>query len=348
MTLKTMTFKVSKLLLFIMILVLITQQGVLAKSIKFKIATLSPDGSMWMEKMLKGAKQVAAKTDNRVTFKFYPSGRMGNDKMVLKKIKIGQLHGGAVVSGSLSRFFNANQLYAQPMKFNTLDEEDYVRKHMDDYIIKGLDDKGFVTFGLIGGGFSYIMSKKPVETIEDLRKQKVWIPDNDTISSESIDAFGLSPIPLPIADVRTSLQSGLIDTVATSPVGALVLQWHTQVKYVTQLPLIYLSAMLAIDKKHFLKVSLSDQQIIRSVMSQISKEIQVQNRIDDIKNIAILKSRGISFIIPNPKAMKEWKNVGNTASKKMVESGVLPKKIADELEMHLKNFHDSRQAANAE
>ncbi|MCF6245841.1 MAG: TRAP transporter substrate-binding protein DctP [Desulfobacula sp.] len=343
-----MTLKISKQILFILILVLVTQQSVTAKSVKFKIATLSPDGSMWMEKMLKGAKQVTQKTDNRVTFKFYPSGRMGNDKMVLKKIKIGQLHGGAVVSGSLASFFTANQLYSQPMKFNTLKEVDYVRKYMDDYITKGLAEKGFVSFGLIGGGFSYIMSKKPVETVQDLRKQKVWIPDNDTISSESIEAFGINPIPLSIADVRISLQSGLIDTVATSPVGALVLQWHTQIKYVTQIPLIYLSAMLVLDKKQFSKVSPSDQQIIRREMSQISKEIQAQNRIDDIKNIAVLKNRGIIFITPNPAAMEEWKSLGKKASRKMVESGVLPKGIADELEMHLKNFHKTRQADNAE
>ena len=318
-----------------------------AKPVKFKIATLSPDGSMWMEKMLDGAKKVALETENRVTFKFYPSGRMGNDKMVLKKIRIGQLHGGAVVSGSLSQFFKANQLYAQPMKFKTLEEIDYVRQYLDPFITEGLEKKGFVTFGLIGGGFSYIMSKYPIETVRDLRRQKVWIPDNDTISQDSIKAFGVNPIPLPIADVRISLQSGLIDTVATSPLGALVLQWHTQIKYVTQVPLIYLYAVLAIDKKKFMKVAESDRKIVRQIMGRVSKEIQARNRIDDEKNIKVLKKRGITFITPGPDAMREWNQVGKNASDKMIESGVLPRKICDELDMHLKTFHKTSQTANA-
>ncbi|MBW2100225.1 MAG: TRAP transporter substrate-binding protein DctP, partial [Deltaproteobacteria bacterium] len=76
-----------------------------AHAVVFKIATLSPDGSFWMQKMREGAEEVAQKTNNRVRFKFYPGGVMGDDKVVLRKIRIGQLHGGAVVSGSLSDYF---------------------------------------------------------------------------------------------------------------------------------------------------------------------------------------------------------------------------------------------------
>jgi TRAP-type C4-dicarboxylate transport system substrate-binding protein len=45
-----------------------------------KIATLSPEGSEWMQKMRAGAKEIALKTDNRVKFRFYPGGIMGNDR----------------------------------------------------------------------------------------------------------------------------------------------------------------------------------------------------------------------------------------------------------------------------
>ena len=244
-------FHTFKPLLLILFILFVTDN---ALAVRLKIATLSPEGSMWMEKMRKGAVNVAKATNNRVKFKFYPGGVMGNDKAVLRKIRIGQLHGGAVVAGSLSRFFPANQLYAQPMKFKTIKEVDYVRQHMDQFIIDGLDKAGFITFGLTGGGFAYIMSQQPVKTVHDLRKQKVWMPDNDKISQDSIKAFGITPITLPIADVRTALQSGLINTVATSPVGAIVLQWHTQIKYVTNIPLIHLHAVLAIDKKKFSEI----------------------------------------------------------------------------------------------
>jgi TRAP-type transport system periplasmic protein len=305
----------------------------------FKIATISPEGSMWMEKMRQGAEEVSAQTQNRVKFKFYPGGVMGNDKAVLRKIRIGQLQGGAVVGGSLSAFFPANQIYAQPMKFTTLEEVDYIRQHMDSFITDGLDEAGFVTFGITGGGFAYIMSKEPITTVEDLQKRKVWIPDNDKLSQDAVAAFGVAPIPLPIADVRTSLQSGLIDTVATSPVGAIVLQWHTQIKYVTNIPLIYLYAVLAIDKKKFVKISSQDQAVVTRVMTRAFKQIGLQNREDDSKAVAALKNQGIEFITPDKAIREEWIKTAGKASQKMVDSGTLPKAAVDKMDRLLKEFH---------
>ncbi len=305
----------------------------------FKIATLSPEGSMWMKKMRAGAKAVATETENRVKFKFYPGGVMGNDKAVLRKIRIGQLQGGAVVAGSLSSFFPANQVYSQPMKFKNQEEVDYVRQHMDDFIIQGLEDGGFVTFGLSGGGFAYIMSKEPIETVADLRKRKVWIPDNDQLSRDAVATFGVSPIPLPLSDVRTSLSSGLIDTVATSPVGAIVLQWHTEIRYVTNIPLLYLHAVLAIDKKRFKRISAQDQEIVTRIMTRAFKEIDQQNRDDDSEAVAALKKQGIKFITPLGDDLALWLATAGKASEKMVTSGTLPKKAADRLDNLIAEFH---------
>lgn len=305
----------------------------------FKIATLSPEGSMWMEKMREGAKAVAKETDNRVKFKFYPGGVMGNDRAVLRKIRIGQLQGGAVVAGSLSTFFPANQIYSQPMKFKSQEEVDYVREHMDAFIMQGLEEAGFITFGLSGGGFAYIMSKEPIETVADLKNRKVWIPDNDKLSSDAVSTFGISPIPLPLADVRTSLSSGLIDTVATSPVGAIVLQWHTQIRYVTNIPLIYLHAVLAIDKKRFKRMSPADQAIVTRIMTRAFREIDLQNRRDDANAVAALKNQGIEFITPKQADLDLWLATAGEASEKMAASEARFKQAAEKMDALLAEFH---------
>lgn len=338
-----MILTIFKRLMLILFIMLITDN---VQAVRLKIATLSPEGSMWMEKMRNGAKQVAQKTDNRVKFKFYPGGVMGDDKTVLRKMRIGQLHGGAVVGGSLSRFFPANQIYAQPMKFKSLAEVDYIRKYMDQYIIKGLDKAGFTTFGIIGGGFAYIMSQKPVPTVQALRKQKVWIPDNDKISQNSIRAFGITPIPLPISDVLTSLQSGLINTVAISPVGAVVLQWHTQIEYVTNIPLIYLYGILAIDKEKFLKIAEQDRKIVTQVMTKTSKAIETENIKDNIKAIQVLKNRGVTFLTPEQDARKNWYQIAKSASEKMVESNTLPRDVVDTIDSYLARFHSREITAD--
>jgi len=131
--------------------------------------------------------------------------------------------------------------------------------------------------------------------------------------------------------------------VVTSPVGAIVLQWHTQIRYVTNIPLIHLHAVLAIDKKKFSKIAEHDQNIITQIMTKAMQEIGIQNKKDHIKAIQALKNQGITFINPSQQAIKEWHSAARNASEKMVDSGVLPQKIVNQVNRHLADFHSKAQ-----
>lgn len=323
----------------VVLLVLMSSQ---AHAVVLKIATLSPEGSSWMEKMRQGAKEVAQKTNNRVRFKFYPGGVMGNDSAVLRKIRIGQLHGGALTAGSLFRFYTDCRVYSLPLKFQSFQEVAYVRERMDPLIIAGLEKGGFVTFGLAGGGFAYVMSNAPVRNIDELRKQKMWIPDNDSTFLETIKVFGIRPIPLPIAEVRTSLQTGLINTVAISPVGALVLQWHTQVKYLTEIPLVYVYGLLAVDRKAFSKIVPGNQKIVHGIMGRVFLEIDRQNREDNEKALEVLRKQGIQSIKPPPEMMSDWFAVASAVSKRLIEEGRLSQEILNILDRNLEDYRSKQ------
>ena len=328
-------------ILFIFLFLFFTGQ---VEARTLKIATLSPDGTMWMRVMRNAAKDVAKQTNNQVRIKFYPGGVMGGDEAVLRKIRLGQLQGGVFVSGTLAKFYPANQVYTLPLIFKSYKEVDYVRDRMDGTIMQGLEDNGFVTFGLAEGGFAYLMSKEPVRSIEDLRKQKVWIPDNDETSLEILKIFGVSPIPLSLADARSALQTGLINTVAASPVGAIALQWHTQVNYVTDIPLFYLYGMLAVDRKAFLKFPQEHQIILRETMGEAFSKIDRQNRKDNDEALKALHRQGLQFLQPSMDALKNWQTSSFDATEQMIRAGRLPKDIIDVLKGHISDFRS--QASN--
>ena len=317
-----------------------------AQAIKFKIATLSPEGSVWMEKMREGAKELANKTNNRVQIKYYAGGVMGDDKAVLRKIRIGQLHGGAVVGGSLSRFYPDNQIYGLPLIFKSFEEVDYVRKHLDQRIIEGIEKGGFVTFGIAEGGFAYVMSKNAIRTVNEMRQQKVWIPDNDPMIRETIKAFDITPIPLSIADVRAGLQTGLINTVATPPIGAVALQWHTQVRYLMDEPFLYIYGVLAVDRKVFNKLSLEDQRVFREIMGRIFKELDRLNREDNVKAMETLRRQGIEFIKVPDESLTKWYNDAATVPRRLIEAGKLTQGMVDTLETLLKDYRSKQNNAN--
>ena len=325
-----------RLLLIAIFLVAFT--AIPAQAVVLKIATLSPDGSTWMRKMREGARNVAQATENRVRFKFYPGGVMGNDRAVLRKIRVRQLQGGAFSGGTLSGYYSDAQIYSLPMMFKSLEEVDYVRRYMDTFIIEGLAQNGFVTFGLADGGFAYVMSNQPVASIDALRKLKVWIPAHDKMIMEAMKGFDIDPISLPIADVRTGLQTGLIDTVAISPVGAIVLQWHTQVKYLTKLPLVYLYGILAVDRKAFDKIAPADQAVVFRIMGETWREMDAMNRRDNAKALDALRSQGITFVEPPAEARDEWYRLAEAINRQIIAAGHISPGAINKLESHLNDY----------
>ena len=113
-----------------------------AAAATLKIATLSPEGSVWMKMLRDGGAQVEADTGGRVSFKFYPGGVMGDDKAVLRKIRVGQLHGAVVTAGALVQNYPDIGLYSLPMAFRSGSEADYVRGRMDVGLLAGLEGEG--------------------------------------------------------------------------------------------------------------------------------------------------------------------------------------------------------------
>ena len=112
-----------------------------------------------------------------------------------------------------------------------------------------------MAFGLTETGFTYLMSAKPTRTFDDLKGRKAWMMQDDPVSLAIVEAAGLSPVPLPISDVLTGLQTGLIDTVAAPPVGAIALQWFTKAKYLTDLPITYVCGTTVVSAKAFNRMS---------------------------------------------------------------------------------------------
>lgn len=303
-----------------------------------KIATLAPDGTSWMKEMRAAAKQIQQQTEGRVRIRFYPGGVMGNDNSVLRKIRVGQLHGGAITGGGLSAIYRDAQLYTLPFQFRNLQEVDAVRQVMDPLIIAGLKNEGYVSFGLSEGGFAYLLSNKPVKTTKNMRELKIWIPEGDEINANMFQALGISPVPLPLTDVLTGLQTGLIDTIASAPVGAIALQWHTRVNYLTQVPLAYLYATLVLTETAFNKLQKPDRSVVREILGATFDRIDRQNRMDNEKALAALQKQGIEFVSPSADQQQAWEQHANTTLNKLSEEKLFSKAMFSRMQTLVQQY----------
>ena len=303
-----------------------------------KVATVTPEGSGWMKDMRASAQEIKERTEGRVQIKYYGGGVMGTDQKVLGRIRIGSLQGGAFTPSALAAQYSDLNLYGLPMVFDSEEEAAYVREQMDVTLRDGLEKAGWVNFGFAAGGFAVVMSNTPIETLDDLKGMKVWIPEGDLISRRSMEALQLSPVTLPLTDVLTGLQTGLIDIVAMSPIGALVLQWHTKVKYMTELPLVYTLGFMAVDKRAFNKLSAADQAIVREVMERTYVNFDKVNLVDNREARDALINAGIESV---PIDMGEYRRVRQAlmaSTAKLGDDGLFTPALYKEMLGHIEQY----------
>ena len=312
-----------------------------------KIATVAPDGSSWMQQMRAGAGEIKTRTGGRVVIKFYPGGVMGNDAQVLRKVRIGQLQGGAFTAGGLAERYPPLNLYGIPFLFESLDEVDYIRERFDPRLLKGLEDAGFVAFAFVEGGFANVLSNEPISTVDELKRKKVWVPEGDQISFLAMQSLGLSPVVLPVTDVLTGLQTGLIDIAFASPVAALVLQWHTKVKYVTALPLSYSMGVFAIEKKAFYGLSAEDQAVVRDVMGTTMHSLDQAARDDNVKAAAVLEKSGLQTVDVNAADVDEWRKTVEGIYPELRQRPDIDAALFDDLLAALAAYRASHDTATA-
>jgi len=235
-----------------------------------------------------------------------------------------------------------------PLVFRSYGEVDYVRQRMDATLVTGLADHGMVVLGISDGGFAYIMSEKPLRTLGDLKGQKVWTPEGDVLTEAMFESAGISPIPLPVADVYTGLQTGLLDTVAGIPTGIIAFQWYTSVTHLTDVPLMFLSGMLTIDSKAFGRIKPGDQEIVRSIMGDIFSKLDEVNRTDNESARAALKNQGIEFVHPDAAERDNWESVAKQGRVQLIRRAKYTPALVEEMLGHIQEYRSRHGSGDSE
>ncbi len=275
-----------------------------------KIATLAPDGSSWMKELRAAAAEVQTSSQSRVQLKFYPGGVMGADTVVLRKMKLGQLQGGVLTSSELAATYPDAQVYSVPFFFDSWAQVEKVRPQIDPLLAKGFEAKGLKMLGASNVGFAYMMGTRPLRSRADMAGIKLWIPQNDEIAARTFKLGGISPIPLPLGDVFTSLQTGLVDTVANTPSGAIALQWHGKVRGLVDLPLTFVVGFMVMDLKAWQKLSPADQAIVAQAFAGAARRMDVNIKRDDAAALAAMKKQGLVLTTLEPAEAARWRQIG--------------------------------------
>jgi TRAP-type C4-dicarboxylate transport system substrate-binding protein len=307
-----------------------------------KLATLAPEGSPWIQVLKAAADEAQQKTGNAVQFKIYPGGVMGDERDMVRKMHIGQLQAAMLSSASLASMFPEIDVLQIPFLFDSYPETDFVVGKMQDGFKSGLEKNGYVALGWSEAGFVYLMSTVPVETLELLRKAKVWIWNDSPMSKAIFEEAGVIGVPLSITDVLVGLQTGLVEVVYVPPSVAVALQWFTRIKYITDAPLNYMLGGLVAKKEAFDKIDPQHQSVVKEVFQRHMVRLKEIIRAENQEALTVMQKQGIKLISPGKAQIADYKAISEKAMQK--ESGhKFSPKTKEEVSAWLKAYAEGKK-----
>lgn len=306
-----------------------------AQKIRIKFSTLAPEGSSWMKVMRSLEKELQKATRGEVGFKFYPGGVSGDEIDVIRKMRIGQIHAAGFTGVGLGGILPEVRILDLPFLFRNDREIEIIYEKMNDYFTVRFEEKGYILLGWVPVGWIHFFSDEPITSVTSLRHKKAWMWEGDPLVASTYAGLGVSPHPLSVTDVLLSLQTGMVDTVYASPIGALALQWFTKVKYMSELRMAYATGGVLLTKKMFDRLSGPHQKAVREISKNYLKKLVRQIQQDNEKAIEIMKENGLKVTpLPSAAEIAKFVAVGKEVREKM-KGKLFGQGVLDKVMFHL-------------
>ncbi len=318
-----------KRLTIVFLAVLVLSALLPAKTV-IKMATLAPADSTWVNMMRQMAKEVMDESGGEIEFKLYPGGVLGDERDMVRRMQIGQIHACAMTSVGLSIIQKEALIFQLPLMFDNYAELDYARDKLLGRMEKAFAESGYVLLGWGDVGPAYLFSRKRIQKKEDLKSRKVWGWVDDQIAMALYKEAGITPIPLSISEVLTSLQTGVIDTVPSTPLACVALQWFNRLDYMIDLPLSVSVGATVVTKKSFDRMSPESQQILVRVAKKYHQALAQKIRDENDRSLTTLKNQGIEMVPVSEDTKQDWETIALGVRKTLV-GRLYSQELLDEL-----------------
>ncbi|MCA9668450.1 MAG: TRAP transporter substrate-binding protein DctP [Myxococcales bacterium] len=287
--------------------------------VEIKIATVAPRGSMWMRLFNKMKARILKATKGEVKIRYYPGQVQGDERDVVRKMRTGQLHGGAFTAIGLGLINPKVLILQMPMMFKDTAQLDRVRDKLAADFEKTFNDKGYILLGWGEVGPVYFFSKVKVTSLAGLRERKVWAWSDDPVAKTTLRKLGVKPRLLGLPQVLPSLNTGIVDTVYNSPLGLLALQWHSKVKYMGAEPYAIGIGATVVTKKAWSKLSAEQQKVVMKISRRYHRAMIKRVRRDNERALkALLGNFGIKKVPLPAGDMKVFRKAAKKVRKAFV------------------------------
>lgn len=192
-----------------------------------KFASVAPEGTPWTDQLTAIKQRVEKESSGRIKFKLFPGSMLGGEVETIRKARRGQIQGwgGSTAAIAEGLALPELQVFELPFMFESDAEIDFVMDQMFDLMSLKLKEKGFVLAYWHVNGWHSLAARTPIRTPADLAGLKMRSQESP-VHLEMFRAFGAQPQTLPVPEVLSALQTGMVDGFSNTPLFTAATGWY--------------------------------------------------------------------------------------------------------------------------
>ncbi len=313
-----------------------------ARRVLIKLGTSAPTNSSWHDALSYMRQEWRKISGGDVKVNIYAGGVAGDDPELVRKIRRGGLDAIGISGIGLSRIDNGAECLNIPMMVRSYEELDYIRERITPKIEARIEQKGFVVLNWADVGWVHFFTKKPARSLDDVRKQKLWISTGDPDTEKLYKQMDFRVVALPVTDVLTSLQTGLIEAFQAPPLFAMLERTYQQANNMTSVRWAPLMGATIISKRSWDRIPGEHHAAMRQAAKEAGDKLRDEIRGLDADAIVQMKERGLKIIEPDAAALADWQKQTEDAYSTL-RGTMVPPELFDEV----RRLRDEYRAKNS-
>jgi TRAP-type C4-dicarboxylate transport system substrate-binding protein len=303
-----------------------------------RFATVAPEGSGWARLFHIFTRELAAESHGEVTAKGYYGGIAGNETEMLDRLRRGQLD--AVMSGGmlcmeLSPSVRVVRLLGL---LQSRDEAKYVLNRLRPRMNAELAKAGFHNVGEAGLGSDMIFSRRPITSMAELRRTRLWLWDLDEPMKRQLVALGVPGVPLPVEQAARAYEDGKIDGFLAIPTAALAFQWSAQARHLSLLRVAYLPACMFVTNRAWDALSNEGRIAVTTASAKLQARLEDLGRQQDEALLGgLFKRQGVNVQPAGAGFISEFREAAS-AVRGAVRDKLIPGQVIDRVTTWLADY----------
>jgi TRAP-type transport system periplasmic protein len=312
-----------------------------AEPVTLRFATVAPEGTGWARAFRAFARDVEAMTNGQLRVKWYFGGIGGDESAVPERIKRGQLDGeaAAITCTSIAPSLRVMRVVGM---FRRREETHAVIARLRPRLDAEFKKAGYVSLSVVWFGSDIAFSREPIRSMEDLRRQRLWIWNLDPVWPTEMKALGMNVVELPVEEAGHAYDEGRIDGFLALPSAALAFQWSARTHYVSNLAIASMPACVVVSSAAFEALPFESQAALRAAAAKATLHFEDINATQEDALLGGLFDRQGTHLVPaSPTFRATFLELARAARDSLPES-LVPKALITQVLGWLSDFRAER------